>query len=256
LDTSGLASGALGTGDLLNTTGGAIDVGSLALGGADSAALGTGGLTGGDLYTLGGTDQSYGLTGLQSSDTGAGILSSPATAGSAAAPGGLNWDSIAKIATKYGPLGLSVLNTIRGNNMYDKAAGQLGALGGTQRGAGNALVQGYESGTLNPAENAQIDTWANQQVAAIKQFYANAGTPNSTQEQAAIAQIQAQATQQKNTAMQSLLQTGLTALNGVDQNTAAAIETTLKGSQAALQAQNSFSEQFAKLIGATGSGGG
>lgn len=159
-----------------------------------------------------------------------------------------------KTALKYGPAGVSLLRSVMGQGAYAKAAGQLSNVGATQRATANGLVQGYNNGTLNPAESAGIDTWATQQVSALRQFYANAGTADSTQAKQAEAAVMAQATQMKNQATQNLLTVGLNELNSLDANTVAGIKVNLQGDQAATQAQANFAAQFAKLIGSQQSG--
>jgi len=173
------------------------------------------------------------------------------TADSAAGMGSKLQDAL-KLAMKYGPAGVSLLRGVMGKDAYARAAAGYGNVGATQRATANGLVQGYNNGTLNPAESAGIDRWAQQQVAALRQFYANAGTADSTQAKMAEAAVMQKATEMKNQATQDLLKVGLNELNTLDQNTVRGIQTNLQGDVAAQQAQAAFAAQFAKLIGSTG----
>ena len=244
------------------------DVGSSALGG-----IGPGGAA--DLSLGGGGDVGYGIgqqavdsyapstaSGFGGVGTDPSVMPSPdgglalqqQTAGAAANSSTGALQDALKTALKYGPAGLSLLRSVMGQSAYSKAASQLSNVGSTQRATANGLVQGYNNGTLNPAESAGIDTWAQQQVAALRQFYANAGTADSTQAKQAEAAVMAQAVQMKNQATQNLLQVGLNELNTLDANTVAGIKVNLQGDQAATQAQANFAATFAKLIGAQQSG--
>ena len=233
--------------------GAAGDVGGSAL--ADAASGGFAGVGGG----LG--DSSVGAafpstsSGFGGVGTDAGVMASPdgglaLSQQTAAATPSLTQQAL-KSALKYGPAGLSLLRSVMGQSAYSKAASQLSNVGATQRATANGLVQGFNNGTLNPAESAGIDKWAQQQVAALRQFYANAGTADSTQAVQAEAAVMAQATQMKNQASQNLLQVGLNELNSLDQNTVNGIKVNLQGDQAAQKAQADFAAQFAKLIGST-----
>lgn len=168
-----------------------------------------------------------------------------------------NWNidpsMVGKMALKYGPAALSLMGALKGGGKgpYDRAAAAYGNIGTQQRQTASGLVSAYNNGTLNPAESAGIDTWAQQQVAALKQYFAQSGQSDSTQAQQAIGQVMAQAEQMKNQARENLLKLGLNELNGLDQNTAMAVRATLQGDIAAQEAQSQFMEQFAKLLGQT-----
>jgi hypothetical protein len=217
--------------------------------GGGSADLFSGGSTaGGDIG--GGSltgDGSYGS--LMAQDANYSNMSDAANGG-----GGSSdlWKTAGKVALKYGPLGMNVLSMLKNSNAYSAAAKQLAAQGGPQRQVGNSIVQGYQSGTLNPAESATIDKWVQDQTNAMKQFYASSGQADSTQAQQAIAAIAQKGVEMKNQAIQNLLTTGLSTLNSVDANTRAAISTNLQGDVAMMNAEAGFMQQFAKLIGSGG----
>ncbi len=173
----------------------------------------------------------------------------------AAAPGsaaGLNMQDALKTGLKYGPLGISLLKGVMGKDAANKAAAAYNNVGTQQRQTASGLVTAYNNGTLNPAESAGIDKWAQQQIASLRQFYANAGTADSTQAKQAEAAVMQQATDMKNKATQDLLKVGLNELNTLDTNTVRGITANLQGDQAAQQAQANFAMTFAKLIGSTG----
>lgn len=261
----GGAAGILGAAD---SAGASADLGLTAadVGGAADAAIGPGGMA--DLSLGGGGNIGLGIgqsaadaytpttaSGFGGVGTDAGVAASPdggLALGQATTPS-LTSQALSA-AAKYGPAGLSLMRSVMGQGAYAKAASALGNVGSTQRATANGLVAGYNNGTLNPAENSGIDTWATNQVSALRQFYANAGTADSTQAKQAEAAVMAQATQMKNQASQNLLQVGLNELNNLDQNTVAGIKVNLQGDQAATQAQANFAATFAKLIGSQQSG--
>lgn len=269
----GGADSALASGDLGLTAadvGGAVGSGIGDIGGfspgalsgvGDSSGIGlSAGETAGNAISTGdlGATTSSGFGGV---GVDPGVAASPdgglaLSQGGAAVPGAADstMQQALKIAAKYGPLGISLAKGVMGQSAYSKAASQLNGLGAQQKQTASGLVSAFNNGTLNPAESAGIDTWAQNQVNALKQFYANAGQSDSTQAQQAIAQVQQQAVNMKNQASQNLLQVGLSTLNGLDANTVAGINLNLKGDLAAQQAQADFASTFAKLIGAQQSG--
>lgn len=245
--------GAAGLSDV--APGGAADL-LLGGGGTDSAAYQAGDMIGQDFLSAPTTSSGFGGVGTDSgvstlSDSGPSYWQqakdavglNPATSG-----GGLTQQML-NVASKYGPLGLSLMRSAMSNSAGNKAASQIANTGGLQRQTATGLVQGYNNGTLNPADNAGIDQWAQNQINALRQFYANAGTGDSSQAKQAEAAIMAQATQMKAQARQNLLQTGLNELNGLDQNTIRAIQTNLAADQATSKAEADFTQEFFNLLG-------
>lgn len=89
---------------------------------------------------------------------------------------------------------------------------QLNALVAPAQGAANTLLSNYSAGKLNPADQVQIDSWEQQQIAQTKDFYARSGQGDSTAMQQQVGQIQAQAQGMRSQALTGMLNSGLQAI--------------------------------------------
>ncbi len=165
------------------------------------------------------------------------------------------WDKIAgglgiagSALLKYGPLALGVAGFSQAKKSGQAAATQLKQVGTPQADLGKSLVDGYQNGTLNPADTAAIDRWAAQQVAAIKQQMANAGTSDSTQSLAMQREITARAEEMKAVSRENLLKIGLGALNTSDQYQVAAIQAELNADQNAINFASKFMGTYAQWL--------
>lgn len=188
---------------------------------------------------------------------GSSVPTAPAaTAPAAAKPGFTDY------LTKYGPLamyGLGQMGQMQQGQQMQKAMANVGA---PQRAEGQRLLAQYQSGQINPGDQYAIDQWKQSAIAQSRQYFAQAGQSDSSQAKEAEKQIEAQAVNMRQTALQNILQQGLSVLNVTDQYQAQAIQMELQNSQQALANTTNFFNAYGQwlrttptMTGTAGTGG-
>lgn len=150
--------------------------------------------------------------------------------------------------TKYAPLamyGLGQMGQIQQGQQMKKAMAGVGA---PQREQGQRLLAQYQSGQINPGDQYAIDQWKAGAIAQSRQYFAQAGQSDSSQAKEAEKQIEAQAVNMRQTALNNILQQGLSVLNVTDQYQAQAIQMELKNSQQALQNTTNFFNAYGQWL--------
>jgi hypothetical protein len=138
-------------------------------------------------------------------------------------------------ALKYGPLALGVGGAVYNRYAASQYAKQLKNVGADQRAVGESLIQQYQSGKLNPADQYAIDQWEQGAVSQMKDYYARAGMADSSVAQNAAAEIHNKAVAMKQQALNNLLTMGTNILNTTDQYQQMAIQAEMQGDQAMAQ---------------------
>ena len=111
----------------------------------------------------------------------------------------------------------------------------------------NQLMQQYQAGTLNPAQQAQVAQWAVQQKAQTQAYYAKAGLSNSSMEQDAMAQIDQQAQMMRQQILDSMLTSGVQAAGVANPLLIAGVNAGIQQDQAAMTNMQNFLNQLAKM---------
>ena len=113
------------------------------------------------------------------------------------------------------------------------------------------ILDQYQKGQLNPADQYNIAKWAQDTKAAKQQYYAQAGLADSSMAQQDIAQVDAQASAMRDQALQNMLQGGLNAAGIANTAVGQAVQLQIAQDQQAQQAQQQFFQMLA-LTSATG----
>lgn len=148
-------------------------------------------------------------------------------------------DALSKLL-RAGPGLLGAAGMLQQRSAADKFAQQIAAIGGPQRELGNQLLNAYKSGQLSPADASRIAQWEQSATAQMRQYFARAGTANSTQARSAANQIKAQAEAMRQQALQGMLTQGTNMLNITDRYQAAALEAEMRADASAVQAAVGF----------------
>lgn len=119
-------------------------------------------------------------------------------------------DAVKKNPLQAAGLGLNVGSQIVQASRGNTLAKQLAATGQPAQNAASSLLAQYQSGQIPASTAFDIKTWQDQQKASIRQRYAGMG--DSTAQQNALAQIDAEAAAMTDQARQGLLTQGLNAL--------------------------------------------
>lgn len=180
-----------------------------------------------------------------SAATGAGVAPSTATAGAATTPAAA---TTTDYLTKYGPLAMYGVGQMGQIAQGQATAKAMSGVGAAQREQGQALLNQYKSGQINPGDQYAIEQWKSNALAQSRQYFAQSGQTDSSQAKAAEAQIEAQAVNMHQTALQSILQQGLSTLNVTDQYQAQAIQMELQNSQQALQNTTNFFNAYGQWL--------
>ena len=109
----------------------------------------------------------------------------------------------------------------------------------------NKILDQYNSGQLNPADQYNIAKWAQDAKASKQQYYAQAGLSDSSMATQDIASIDAQASAMRDQALQNMLQGGLAAAGIANSATGQAVQLQMQQDQQAQQAQQNFFEMLA-----------
>ena len=111
----------------------------------------------------------------------------------------------------------------------------------------NSLMQQYQAGTLNPAQQAQVAQWSDQQKAQTQAYYAKAGLSNSSMEQDAMAQIDSKAQMMRQQILDSMLTSGVQAAGVANPLLTAGVTAGINQDQAAMTSMQNFLNQLAKM---------
>lgn len=109
----------------------------------------------------------------------------------------------------------------------------------------NKILDQYNSGQLNPADQYNIAKWAQDAKASKQEYYAKAGLSDSSMATQDIASIDAQAGAMRDQALQNMLQGGLNAAGVANTATGQAVNLQIQQDQQAQQAQQQFFEMLA-----------
>ena len=112
----------------------------------------------------------------------------------------------------------------------------------------NKILDQYNSGQLNAADQYSIAIWAQDSKAKKQQYYAQAGLSDSSMATQDIAQIDAQAGAMRDQALQNMLQGGLNAAGIANTATGRAVDLQIQQDQQAQQAQRQFFEMLALTL--------
>lgn len=178
-------------------------------------------------------DSTLGVTGGGSAVTGANAVAN--TAGQGGIPYG-------KIANTLGMAGLAYQAGKGGQKDY---GAQYAGIGKPATDVGTALIEKYNKGQLDPGDQYNIDQWSNSNIAAVKDAAARSGTSDSTMINQQVSQIQAQASSMKSSALNSMVQRGLSALQIGMGPQQAAIEAQIAQDQSIQSAQTAFFQTMA-----------
>lgn len=181
----------------------------------------------------------------------AGTSGATGAATGAAAPLSLGQKALNSILTPQGALA-----GLAGINMLTQKAPQLNPnlmAGATPaQNASNQILQQYQSGQLNPADQYNIAQWEQEQTQAVQQYYQSAGLGNSSMAQEAVAQVSSQAQAMRQQAQQNLLQSGLSAAGVANSATGQAVSLQIQQDQQAQQAQQQFLQALALMSAKAG----
>lgn len=119
-----------------------------------------------------------------------------------------------KILSKVNPasaaaLGVNLFAAARANRKGADAPGDIAAIAKPFQTQGQAMIDQYNKGIINPADEFNINKWVSDNVARTRDFYARAGMADSTAAQNAIAQIEAQGQSMRDTSLKGLLSQGM-----------------------------------------------
>lgn len=149
----------------------------------------------------------------------------------------------AKTAAPYAGLAASVY----GQRQQAGAQKQFQKLAQPVSDASNQLLNQFKAGQLNPTDQYAIAQWSDQAKAQAKQYYAKAGLSNSSMEQSALAQIDAQGENMRQQAVQSLLTNGLKAAGVANPTLTAGINAGVKQDQETQTALADFMKVLAGM---------
>jgi hypothetical protein len=110
-------------------------------------------------------------------------------------------------------LGMTGLSAYQGKEAAKALQSSLQQAGAQTSNTAQQLLNQYQTGTINPAQDKQITDWTNNQMAQIKQRYASMGRDPNTDSaaQAEMANAEAQAVAMRDQALQGVLTQGLSA---------------------------------------------
>lgn len=151
-------------------------------------------------------------------------------------------------ALKYGPIGLQAANMLGQKGQSGKYASQFEGIGNTQKQVANQMISDAQAGKINPADQYAIDQWKQDAITQAKQFYAKAGISDSTQLNGAISDINARAEAMKQQSLQTMLKTGMDALNITDKYMAQAVQAEMAGDQASAEQASNFLNAYGSWL--------
>lgn len=143
-------------------------------------------------------------------------------------------------------LGMTGLSAYQGKQAAKALQNSLQQAGAQTSNTAQQLLNQYQTGTINPAQDKQITDWTNNQIAQIKQRYASMGRDPNTDSaaQAEMANAQAQGVAMRDQALQGVLTQGLNAAGIAAGPTTQAI---MAGYNANTTAQNSMAQAMQTL---------
>lgn len=109
------------------------------------------------------------------------------------------------------------------------------------------LIANFNSGQLTAADSQNISQWKQQQQASVKQYYAQAGLGDSSMAQQAMAQIDAQAVQMTQQALNNYLQQGSSVAGVAAGPMTSAVTGQIAQNTQAMQQQQAFMTALAKM---------
>jgi len=109
------------------------------------------------------------------------------------------------------------------------------------------LIANFNSGQLTAADSQNISQWKQQQQASVKQYYAQAGLADSSMAQQAMAQIDAQAVQMTQQALNNYLQQGSSVAGVAAGPMTSAVTGQIAQNTEAMQQQQAFMTALAKM---------
>jgi hypothetical protein len=161
-----------------------------------------------------------------------------ATAGGAGAGTAAGMSTAQKIG-----LGLMGVNALTGKKQALNSDLMAGASGAQTTSA--SILDQYNKGQLNAADQYSIAKWAQDAKASKQEYYAKAGLSDSSMAQQDIASIDAQAGAMRDQALNNMLQSGLNAAGIANSATGQAVQLQMQQDQQAQQAQQQFFQMLA-----------
>lgn len=167
---------------------------------------------------------------------------------------GITWDKAMAAINKYAPaasLGLNILGQAKAKSYQS----QLDKIAQPAQEVGSQLLAKFQSGQLSAADQFAIQQWAQQQRAAVQQYYQKAGLSDSSMATQALAQVDQQAEQMRQQAIQAELQQGLAALGVASPTLRAGVNAGMQSDLALMQGTSQFLQELARMnTGATPTG--
>ncbi len=148
-------------------------------------------------------------------------------------------DSITGNPLTAGALALNGASAISQRNAGKDAASQLRGVAKPFSTEGQALLDQYHSGKLNPGDEFNINRWQHEQESKIRSDFARRGMSGSAAERAAIARAQEQAQGMRSSSLTGLLTQGLGAMGMATGPLTNAISAQAQQDQGFMQAQSS-----------------
>jgi hypothetical protein len=159
---------------------------------------------------------------------------------------------IGKWATVLGPPGLGAYEYFSSRNAMKDATKQLAATTAPATGLGTQLMTQAAAGQVTPGQQAQIDQWKQSSKATIKQYYQNAGQPDSVAERSAENYVDQLALGVQNNDLQANITSAIQALQLGAGGSQQAILANLKGDQALTQQILQFMQVYGNLLNLSG----
>ncbi len=106
-------------------------------------------------------------------------------------------------------LGINLASAAAQRRNRSGIPGKLGDIAKPFQEQGQALLDQYKSGKLNPADEFNINKWVSDQTARVRDFYGRAGMGDSSAALNAVAQVEAQGQAMRDKSLSSLLTEGL-----------------------------------------------
>lgn len=138
-----------------------------------------------------------------------------------------------------GALGLNLAGQMSARNAAKSIPGQLKQIAQPTSDISKSLLDQYQAGQISPSSEFDIQQWENQQLAAVKNYYAKAGIPDSQAAKTAIGNVQAKAAAMRDQSRQGLLTSGLQAAGMAAGPLTSAVQAQAQQDQALTQASGS-----------------
>jgi hypothetical protein len=145
-----------------------------------------------------------------------------------------------KDALQYANAGLGATGLAMQAKMGSSAQNQMNKIAGPTSAVGNQLLQQFQAGQISPTDAFTISQNAQHQKAQVDQYYAKAGLSNSSMHTQALAQIDKEAENQRQQAVQNMLKSGLAASGVANPTLVAGVNAGLQQDNAAMKSMQDF----------------